>query len=118
LLPTSQEERRAFVPLALTAGICEEVLYRGFLASYVVWLWPGASDGWIIGIIAVSFGLAHLYQGSLGVVVTGLLGALLGSMVIATGSLLPAIVIHALIDLRIVFLPDLRAPETQPSPAT
>jgi membrane protease YdiL (CAAX protease family) len=110
LLPVTHEERRAFVPLALTAGICEEVVYRGFLAAYVAWLWPGATDGWIIGITAVAFGFAHLYQGLLGVVLTGIVGALLGSLVVASGSLLPAIAIHALIDLRIVLLPDLRTP--------
>lgn len=35
LLPRSSEERWTFAVLALTAGVCEEVLYRGFLWSYV-----------------------------------------------------------------------------------
>jgi hypothetical protein len=46
-----------------------------------------------------------MYQGPRNVVVTGLLGALLTWLTIVTGTLLPAIVVHIALDLRVVFLP-------------
>ncbi len=93
--------------LAVTAGICEEIVFRGFGFAYVRFLWPDATDGWLIVITSVVFGLAHLYQGLRGVVLTGLAGAVFASMTVTTGSLLPAIAVHAMVDLRILGLPDL-----------
>ena len=113
LLPTTRDERLTFVPLAITAGICEEVLYRGFLAAYVGWLAPSATSTEIVVVTSIAFGLAHLYQGPIGIVVTGVLGAVLGFLVVDGGSLYPAMAVHALIDLRIVLLPDLRTPEAE-----
>jgi membrane protease YdiL (CAAX protease family) len=82
-------------------------VFRGFGFAYVRFLWPGVTDGWLIVITSVVFGLAHLYQGPRGVVLTGLAGAVFASMTITTGSLLPAIAVHAMVDLRILGLPDL-----------
>ncbi len=110
LLPRDRREREVFALLAVTAGICEELLLRGFAIAYVRWLWPGAGRLWLIVITSTAFGLVHLYQGPRGVVLTGLVGAYLAWLVLSTGSLLPAMVIHALLDLRILALPDLRQP--------
>lgn len=107
LLPRGRPERATFALLAVTAGVCEEVLYRGFGVAYVHWLWPDPSHAALILLTSTSFGLAHLYQGVRGVVLTGLVGAYLAWLVLSTGSLLPAIAIHALLDLRILALPDL-----------
>ncbi|HEX3541164.1 MAG TPA: CPBP family intramembrane glutamic endopeptidase, partial [Acidimicrobiales bacterium] len=90
--------------------ICEELIFRGFAVSYLRWLWPAAPRSVIIVITAAAFGLGHLYQGARGVILTGLVGAYLAWLVLSTGSLLPAMVIHALLDLRILALPDLREP--------
>jgi membrane protease YdiL (CAAX protease family) len=100
-------ERSVFALLAVTAGVCEELLFRGFGIAYLRWLWPGSPRVAVIAITAVAFGLVHLYQGPRGVVLTGLVGAYLAWLVLSTGSLLPAMVIHALLDLRILALPDL-----------
>jgi membrane protease YdiL (CAAX protease family) len=107
LLPRTRQERITFAALAVTAGICEEVVFRGFGFAYLRFLWPGITDGWLIVITSAVFGLAHLYQGPRGVVLTGLAGVAFASMTITTGSLLPAIVVHAMVDLRILGLPDL-----------
>ena len=107
LLPRSRQERLTFAGLAITAGVCEEVVFRGFGIAYVRWLWPGASQPFIIVVTAAAFGFAHLYQGTRGVLLTGLVGAYLAWLTLATGSLVPAMVIHALIDLRVLALPDL-----------
>ncbi len=112
LLPRSRQERLVFTALAVTAGVCEEILFRGFGIAYVRWLWPGVTHTALITLTSIPFGFAHLYQGPRGVVLTGIVGALLASMTLSTGTLVPAIVVHALIDLRVLALPDL---ETEPT---
>jgi membrane protease YdiL (CAAX protease family) len=114
LLPRSRRERQTFAVVAITAGVCEEVLFRGFGIAYVRWLWPGASRPALIVVTAVAFGFAHLYQGARGVLLTGVVGAYFAWLTLSTGSLLPAIVIHALLDLRVLALPDLE-PATAPT---
>jgi membrane protease YdiL (CAAX protease family) len=105
LLPRTAAERRAFAGLALTAGVCEELLYRGFGLAALRWAAPGAGSAVLIAVSAAAFGLAHLYQGPAGVALTGLAGAYFAWIAIATGSLVPAMVLHALLDLRILALP-------------
>lgn len=105
LIPRTTEERRTFVAVAVTAGICEEIVYRGFGIAYVKWLLPGAGELTVILVIGLAFGVAHLYQGTRNVVVTGVLGALLTWLTLVTGTLLPAIALHIALDLRVVFLP-------------
>jgi membrane protease YdiL (CAAX protease family) len=105
LLPRTPTERRWFALLALTAGICEELLYRGFGLAALRWAAPDIRTPALIAITGVAFGLAHLYQGRLGVTVTGVLGAYLGWITIAAGSLVPVMILHALLDLRILGLP-------------
>jgi membrane protease YdiL (CAAX protease family) len=107
LLPRTRDERWTFAVLAVTAGICEEILFRGFGFAYVRFLWPDASNTWVILITSLAFGLAHLYQGVRGVVLTGLAGIALASFTVSTSSFAAAIAAHAMIDLRILALPDL-----------
>jgi membrane protease YdiL (CAAX protease family) len=104
ILPKTAEERRWFVLVAITAGVCEEILYRGFLIHYFREL--PVSIGLIGALILSScvFGFAHLYQGVVGIVQTTVLGAIFGLIFIVTGSLLLSIVLHALIDLRILLI--------------
>jgi membrane protease YdiL (CAAX protease family) len=111
LLPRTSTERWAFAGLALTAGVCEEILFRGFGLAYIRWLWPGATHDWLIALTSVPFGFAHIYQGARGVVLTGVVGALFASLVLSSGSLLPAMLLHALLDLRVLALPDLQTSE-------
>ena len=96
-VPVGRREGTAFAGVALTAGICEEILYRGWLVSFL-----GALFGSIwIGMIAAAavFGIGHAYQGRLGMLATGLLGLLFGSMFVLVKSLVPGQVIHAAIDI-------------------
>jgi membrane protease YdiL (CAAX protease family) len=47
----------------------------------------------------VAFGLGHAYQGREGMLKTGLVGFVMSGIVLATGSLVPAMILHAIIDL-------------------
>jgi membrane protease YdiL (CAAX protease family) len=105
LLPRSRSERRLFGLVGVTAGICEEWLYRGFLLAVVGALAPGLPTAVLVLVAAVAFGLAHSYQGLAGTVTTGVLGGVLAGVYLATGSLLLPVLLHAVIDLRFLLVP-------------
>ncbi|MEE9234301.1 MAG: CPBP family intramembrane glutamic endopeptidase [Candidatus Acidoferrales bacterium] len=97
LLPHSRQELRNFLPLAVTAGFCEEVLYRGFLIWYLagfLGLWGGVVAS------SVFFGLAHLYQGARSAPRAGAVGLVFAGLYVFTGSLWVPMLLHAAIDVN------------------
>lgn len=88
--------------LSIDAGISEELLFRLVLPLSVFALSGNLAVALTLPLIA--FGIAHLYQGLGGVLATGLVGALMLCVYLASGSLLLAIAVHALLDLRAVVL--------------
>lgn len=104
LLPRTTTERRVWAVVAISAGITEEALYRAFMMSVIANVLTDADQTTIVVVAAIAFGFAHLYQGVRGVVLTALLGVLLGTVVLQAG-LVIAIVIHTLIDLRVLLIP-------------
>lgn len=105
LLPRTDPERRLFAAVALTAGIAEEVVYRGFGIAVLAALLPSLPLWGLVLIAGAAFGLAHAYQGIAGIVTTGLLGSVLAAVYLDTGSLLVPIALHAMIDLRFLAVP-------------
>jgi membrane protease YdiL (CAAX protease family) len=97
ILPQSTMELIPFLALAVTAGLCEEFLYRGFAMAVLSRL--GLPTAVVILFSSIIFGLAHLYQGRSGFVSTMLLGILFGISRAALGSLLPVIVWHMGVDV-------------------
>jgi membrane protease YdiL (CAAX protease family) len=96
LLPRTPNEYRWFLVLAVTAGICEELLYRGYL-TWLLAAYVGLPAS--IALVTIAFGGAHAYQGAKGVVKTGLVGLGMSLLVVASGWVIPAMVVHALIDI-------------------
>jgi uncharacterized protein len=105
LLPRTPTERRLFTLVGVTAGVCEEWLYRGFFLAVVSALAGGPSTGVLVLVSAVAFGVAHVYQGPAGVALTAVLGALMATLYLQTGSLLLPVLLHAVIDLRFLLVP-------------
>jgi membrane protease YdiL (CAAX protease family) len=103
LLPRTHKEQRGFVLFSVTAGITEEFVYRAFLIT-VLANWTHTTN--VTTAVAASsalFGIAHVYQGRRNVFLTGVLG--LGLAVFAVeGGLLLAMLVHALIDLRLLLM--------------
>jgi membrane protease YdiL (CAAX protease family) len=97
LLPVNLLEYWPYSALAITAGVCEEFVYRGFAiaafskAGLPLWLVVVASS--------ILFGLAHAYQGRGGIASTGIFGVLLAIGRLGFGSLLPVMMWHAGLDL-------------------
>jgi membrane protease YdiL (CAAX protease family) len=104
LLPRTTAERRLFAAVAVTAGVAEEVVFRGFLLVYLTEVVPQTSVGVAMVASSVLFGLAHTYQGALGVLLTGLAGYWLAGLFVLTGSLVLPVVVHALVDLRLLLV--------------
>jgi membrane protease YdiL (CAAX protease family) len=96
-MPHALGELRWFAALSWTAGICEEILYRGYLfwyVAHVVGPLPAAA------IASAFFGLGHLYQGWRGVLLTSALGGFFAMVYAVTGSLFAGMLIHGLMDLH------------------
>ena len=95
LVPHTTAEYRWFVGLSVTAGICEELLYRGFLV-WALQHWVGL--GWAAAVSVIVFGAAHAYQGK-DVVRPTLAGVVLQGIALLTQSILPGILVHAMLDV-------------------
>lgn len=102
LLPRNAQERTWTTLLSLNAGISEEIAFR-LLLPLLIWRVVGDAA---IALVAATliFGLAHLYQGWVGVVTTTLVGALLMLVYLLTANLWAAIVLHAVFDLSALAL--------------
>ena len=97
LLPQSLPEILIWVAVSITAGICEELAFRGFLQRQ----FHALSGNIIVAVAAqgVVFGLFHAYQGWINVVVISALGILFGVLAAWRGNLRANIVVHAWADI-------------------
>ncbi len=104
MLPRTPRERGLWVLLSLTAGFCEELLYRGFMPAYLVHVFPGVNLFVAIIIAAGLFGVGHIYQKLTGVLGTGFMGLVFGLLYFLTGSLFLPVIVHALFDMRLLLV--------------
>lgn len=95
LLPHTRDEYRWFTALSWTAGICEELLYRGYL-MWVLQAYLGLAGA--VAASAVLFAVGHSYQGRKGVLKVAVVALVMSTIVLVTGWLIPAMVVHALVD--------------------
>lgn len=111
--PATWTERRWWVFVCITAGGCEETLFRGFMLHYLhVFPWT-LNLTLALLISSVVFGSNHLYQGAGGVAGSAIVGFLFGLLFLLTGNLLLPILFHGVIDLRMLAI--LRPPADTPS---
>ena len=98
-VPHTATEKRWFDAVSVTAGIQEELIYRGFLFAYFAAWSPGMPAAIVILGAGLVFGLGHLYQGAAGIVKTGTLGVLFGVLYWMTGSVWAPLLLHVVVDL-------------------
>ena len=74
ILPRGDREASWWGALSVTAGFCEEVIYRGFLIAV---LSAVMNTWWAVLLSSALFGLAHAYQGPKGIVKAAVVGLVL-----------------------------------------
>ena len=95
-LPVDQRSFNWGVPMALTAGLCEEMIFRGYLYHQLlnwvpIWL--------AVLLVNVVFAVTHYATGLLNVLGAFALGLLFSGLYLWTGDLWLSMWLHALIDL-------------------
>jgi membrane protease YdiL (CAAX protease family) len=97
MMPRSPLEWTLYVVMAIGAGIAEEAAYRGvgmYLLSAVV------GNAWVAALIlATAFALAHLIQEWKSVALVFLMALVMHALVAVTGTLVVAMVVHAVYDV-------------------
>jgi membrane protease YdiL (CAAX protease family) len=96
LLPHGSSEVAAWMALSLTAGICEETLFRGYLQRQFMALTKNAPLGILLS--AAMFG-THAYQGFAKAIQIGVLGAMDGIFAHWRKSVRPGMIAHTLQDV-------------------
>lgn len=97
LLPSTALEHAVWVLVAVSVGICEEVVYRGYLQTQFTAFTRSAALG--VAAQAVLFGVAHGEQGVTPAIRMALYGAGLGWVASWRRSLFAGIFCHVALDL-------------------
>ena len=97
LLPQSLLEIVVWIGVSITAGICEELAFRGFLQRQ----FHALSGNIVVAVLAqgLVFGLFHAYQGWQNVLVISVLGVLYGMLAAWRRNLRVNIITHAWSDI-------------------
>ena len=100
-LPRELREIPAYLVMCLSAGVFEEIIYRGFMVTYFLPQYNFSTGLPILAVTAPAFlfSLAHYYQGWQAVLKIFLLSLLLGMIFLSSGSIWVVMIIHFLIDL-------------------
>ena len=95
-LPQTKRELHNFYLVSVTAGIVEEIVYRGF----VLWYFSQYMPLWgAVVASSVAFGLGHSYQGARGALRISAIGLALGTLYVVSGSIWLPIIAHVLADI-------------------
>jgi membrane protease YdiL (CAAX protease family) len=93
MLPHRGIELTLWIALSVSAGFCEETVFRGYLQRQFMALTQSAPAGILLS--AAAFGAAHAYQGFRMVILIGLYGAMFGILAYGRRSVRPGMIAHA-----------------------
>jgi len=96
IMPRGLLELGVWVLLSISAGFCEEFVFRGYLRKQFFAL--TGSDAAAIAVQATVFGAAHQYQGIKGMITITVYGGLFGVLATMRKSLRPGMIQHVLQD--------------------
>jgi membrane protease YdiL (CAAX protease family) len=99
LLPHTPAEIAVFSLLTVTAGICEEMIFRGYLQRQFSVFFRSAAVGVVLQ--GIMFGASHGYQGPKFMLIIVVYGVLFGLLAQSRRSLRPGMIAHFLQDLTI-----------------
>jgi uncharacterized protein len=93
LTPVTGVEMMLFLVLSISAGICEELVFRGYLQQQFARMgrrvWAG------VALSALVFGGAHGYEGIAGIVLISVYGAMFGVLALLRRGLRTGMIAHA-----------------------
>ena len=93
MLPQNQLEILLWILTSLTAGICEEIIFRGYFQKQFH-AWTGNVAAGVL-LSAAVFGVGHIYQSGKSAVIIGVYGVLFGILAEMRKSLCPGMITHA-----------------------
>jgi uncharacterized protein len=93
LLPHAAGELAVWIALSISAGICEETIFRGYLQRQLIVFTKNVPAG--ILLTAAVFGAGHAYQGSRMTIVIAVYGLMFGLLAHRRGSVRPGMIAHA-----------------------
>ena len=97
LLPATLSESVVWVAVSLAAGICEELVYRGYLQGQLWSLTKSLPAA--LALQSVIFGFGHIYQGWKPALVTAIYGLVFGLVAAWRRTIVPGAIAHALVDI-------------------
>ncbi len=96
LMPRTGKEYRRSMLVAVTAGITEEIIFRG----YIIWALSLFVHPYAAGALSILvFVLLHLYQERAGLIQVTIFAVIATIMYLVSGSLWPVIVLHIGVDI-------------------
>jgi len=96
-LPEGAAEIFVWILLSLSAGFCEELVYRGYLMRQLH-AWTGRPWAALV-LQAALFGISHGYQGVMACAKIALFGLIFEAVALWRRSLRPGMIAHALTDI-------------------
>jgi uncharacterized protein len=97
VLPHGLPESVLWVCVSVTAGACEEIVFRGYLQRQLSALTGSVTAGILLQSIA--FGISHGYQGLAPMAITGSYGLVLGILAWWRGNIRAGALAHATTDI-------------------
>jgi membrane protease YdiL (CAAX protease family) len=97
LLPQGLLQSLAWLPLALSAGFCEELAFRGYLQKQFQAIMGSSASAVLFQ--AIVFGVGHFYEGIGAAARITLYGVLFGLLALWRKSLRPGMIAHAWSDI-------------------
>lgn len=97
LLPSALPESIVWIAVSATAGVCEELVFRGYLQRQLWSLTKNLPAALLLQ--AFIFGIGHIYQGWKPALVTAIYGFVFGLVAAWRRSIIPGAIAHAILDV-------------------
>ncbi|MBC7850382.1 MAG: CPBP family intramembrane metalloprotease [Chitinophagaceae bacterium] len=99
-MPTEIRDLPAYTVMCISAGVFEEIVFRGYLINFFQYVFASVPAGaaWAVITPAIIFSIAHFYQGPGAVFKILVLSLLFGMIFWHSGSLYAVILLHFFVD--------------------
>ena len=92
MLPHGVLEMALWIAVSVTAGICEETIFRGYLQRQFIGFTRSVPLGIVLA--AAAFGAGHAYQGWRMTILIGIYGLMFGLLAYRRGNVRPGMIVH------------------------